>query len=110
MVHPKPLTEPKGFHLQTEERGELYNEKFAEKLDQQEKENTHMFRANPVPVDALGHPFIPARSEKMLTVPEDVLLHTDIRAEERKIFEEEIKLREKEMEVLKEVQKREKEV
>jgi targeting protein for Xklp2 len=83
LQHEIKITEPVPFNLQTDFRGELYQQQFQEKV----KELTAVkpFHANPMPN---LEPFIPKRSEKPLTEVEAFSLNTDARAEERRKFEE----------------------
>jgi hypothetical protein len=81
--HEIKVTEPVPFNLQTDFRGELYQQQFQEKV--KELNTVKPFHANPVPN---LEPFIPKRSEKALTEVEGFSLNTDARAEERKKFEE----------------------
>lgn len=53
-----------------------------------------MFQAGPVPYDVIEQPFVPKKSEKPVTEPEDVALRTSARSDERKVYEEEKKKRE----------------
>ncbi|KAJ3228265.1 Protein tpx2 [Chytriomyces hyalinus] len=48
------------------------------------------FTAQPVPI---VDPFVPKKSAKLPTIPEPVLLHTDVRVEGRREFEQSLKLR-----------------
>lgn len=55
-------------------------------------ENQKKFKANPLPSNTA--PFIPKKSTKPPTDPEDLILNSQIRAEERRKFEEALKLKE----------------
>ncbi|KAJ3293441.1 Protein tpx2 [Rhizoclosmatium sp. JEL0117] len=88
-VKPKPVTEPVPFHFLTDSLppksafgGEIAS------LDLVGK-----FVAQPVPQ---VEPFVPKKSNKPVTMPEPVLLHTDSRVEERRGFEEMKRERERE--------------
>ncbi|KAJ3092019.1 Protein tpx2 [Quaeritorhiza haematococci] len=91
---PITVTEPEPFELMTEVRGVHHKLTMEEKLMEEErlKKESANFKARPLqnPV-----PFVPKKSSKQLTVSEEVFLHTDVRAEERKAFDEEIECRQK---------------
>ncbi|GJJ73405.1 hypothetical protein EMPS_05763 [Entomortierella parvispora] len=83
-----PVTVPEPFTLATEKRGDRHQERFRRKLDKWKRiDREHAFKALPVPV----YPdlFIPSKSTRPLTRPENVVLHTDKRSEERKALEAE---------------------
>jgi hypothetical protein len=81
--HEIKVTEPIPFHLETDFRGELYQQQFQEKVKKMNAVND--FHANPVPnLEA----FIPKRSEKPLTDVHEFELNSTVRALERKKFEE----------------------
>lgn len=86
------MTEPSPFALNTEVRGALHQEEFADRVHQhfEQEEKARNFHANPVPAT---EPFIPARSNKPLTEIQSFQSHLDTRMAERKVFEEEAKLR-----------------
>ncbi|CAG8825951.1 20947_t:CDS:2 [Gigaspora margarita] len=100
------LTRPKPFTLRTDLRGEKYQHTFRERLrelSEQEKEN--QFRAQPVPSfepEIPKKPVVPPP-----TKPVEFFFLTDIRLEERKIFDEQRKLRDKWINALKEQKQRE---
>ncbi|KAI9002732.1 hypothetical protein BC832DRAFT_593458 [Gaertneriomyces semiglobifer] len=109
----KPPTQPEPFSLETDLRGEFAKLSLQEKLQEEERERRRRkeFRAQPLPV---VEPFMPQPSHKPLTDVENVVLHTDVRAEERRAYEE-MKRRKEEMEemerqrMLKETEARERE-
>ncbi|KAJ3178246.1 Protein tpx2 [Gaertneriomyces sp. JEL0708] len=109
----KPPTQPEPFSLETDLRGEFAKLSLQEKLQEEERERRRRkeFRAQPLPV---VEPFMPQPSHKPLTDVENVVLHTDVRAEERRAYEE-MKRRKEEMEemerqrMLKEAEARERE-
>ncbi|KAJ3342358.1 Protein tpx2 [Gonapodya sp. JEL0774] len=91
----KPATKPEPFPLRVDQRGQVYQTRFQHQieLEQHEKENAANFRAHPLQDSA---PFVPKKSTKPLTVADDLTLFTEIRAEERKEFDEEIRAKEQE--------------
>ncbi|KXS21647.1 hypothetical protein M427DRAFT_130397 [Gonapodya prolifera JEL478] len=91
----KPTTKPEPFPLLTDQRGQIHRTKFQRELEAelQDKENAANFHANPLYESV---PFIPKKSTKPLTVADDITLHTEVRAEERKGFDEEIRAKEEE--------------
>ncbi|KAJ3219245.1 Protein tpx2, partial [Clydaea vesicula] len=97
-------TDPEPFFLKTDERGEIIQQKFKEKLCKEEEERIKKaeFHANAAPKAA---PFYPEKSSKPVTEPENVVLHTEIRGKERKAFDDGIKKREEEDNELKELLK-----
>jgi len=81
-----PVTVPEPFTLATEKRGDRHQERFKRKLDKWKRiDREHAFKALPVPT----YPdlFIPSKSTRPLTRPENVVLHTDKRSEERRALE-----------------------
>ncbi|KAG0355451.1 hypothetical protein BGZ54_001148 [Gamsiella multidivaricata] len=82
------LTIPKPFKLETDARGERYQEQFRFKLDKWKQiEKDHQFKALPLPV--YPEKFVPARSTKPLTHTEPPRLRTDDRAHVREVLEQE---------------------
>lgn len=77
----------------TDERGELYQKKFEEKVLKESE--VPEFHAQPLPI---SEPFIPKRSEKQLTETHEFNLKSEIRLQERKAFEEELTKRKREEE------------
>ncbi len=67
-----------------------------EKLEAERK--TH-FVANPLPE---FEPFVVKKSDKPIVVPEDITLNTDLRAQERREFEEMLQRKQEEEEAIKE--------
>ncbi|TPX50531.1 hypothetical protein SeMB42_g00675 [Synchytrium endobioticum] len=92
------LTEPQPFHLHTDERGATYQHAFQEKVskEMEEKENAARFKAHPLP--DLSSKFEVKKSDRVLTEPEDIELHTMVRAEDRRVFDEELRKKEEEQE------------
>eukprot|EP00842_Homolaphlyctis_polyrhiza_P003859 jgi/Hompol1/4474/HPOL_001733-RA len=86
-IPPVPLTHPVGFELQTDLRGALYKMSLEQKLAREKQEAARLreFHANPMPD---GEPFLPKRSDRPLTHPDDITLHTDVRSKERDAFDE----------------------
>lgn len=105
----KPLTYPEPFMLQSDLRGQSHRRKLEEQLerDRREKENKTKFKAQPF---REVEPFIPSKSSKPITEPEHVMLHSELRAEERRAFEEELKEKEKLAEEMRQRQLRDQEV
>jgi hypothetical protein len=93
-----PITEPKSFHLRTEDRAVSHRVPTVVT-----NERPFEFRAQPIP-EAIFEPFVPKKSERPLTLCEDPGLNTELRAEERKQFdqllEEKRRIEEEEMEIL----------
>ena len=109
LVSPLSITETKPFKLQTDIRGEKYQQSFHEtvtKLNKREKENSS-FRAKPAPNLS---PYQPKKSDKPLTEAVEFNLHADARLEKRKVYDERRNLREQEEKILKEQKQREEEV
>ncbi|KAG0046857.1 hypothetical protein BGZ83_007986 [Gryganskiella cystojenkinii] len=87
-THTIPVTVPEPFTLATESRGERHQERFQRKLDKWKRiDREHAFKALPLPT----YPdlFIPNKSTRPLTRPEDVVFHTDKRLEERRTLDAE---------------------
>jgi len=78
--------------------------KYEEKMNQ---ENAKIFHAQPLPN---LQPFIPAKSNRPLTTCENVILNSDIRAEERRRFDEQLKQKERNALAAKEELRRQEEV
>ena len=78
---------------------------FQEKLEleQQEQELRKAFVANPLPE---FEPFVVKKSDKPIVLPEDIVLSTDVRAQERKQFDDMLKQKMEEEEAAKENLKR----
>ncbi|RUS21449.1 hypothetical protein BC937DRAFT_92666 [Endogone sp. FLAS-F59071] len=103
-----PLTQSHPFTFETDARGEQYQASFREKLrmwQQIDKENKK-FRAQPIP-SFIEKPFVPKKSTKPLTEVNEVQLHTETRAEERRVLEEQMKEREKIDEMIREKKRKE---
>jgi hypothetical protein len=88
-------TIPKPFSFQTDLRGQHYQDQFLEKLDMWRKRDQapHGYHAKPAP--HYPPPMAIKRSVKPLTAAQDLVLHSQIRALERKTAEDEKKLNEK---------------
>lgn len=103
------LTYPKPFTLETDFRGEKYQQSFRERLrrlNELEKEN--QFHATPLPS---LEPQIPKKPETpQLTKPVEFIFHTNVRMLERKAFDEQRKMKESIAEMLREQKQREEEV
>jgi targeting protein for Xklp2 len=86
--HNTKITEPEPFNLLTDIRGEIQQRAIREQLEKEQisMEKAKEFHANPLPS---LEPFIPARSTKPLTEIQTFSHHLDVRAEERKEYEEE---------------------
>ncbi|RKP10072.1 hypothetical protein THASP1DRAFT_22177 [Thamnocephalis sphaerospora] len=88
----QPLTEPEPFQLRTDERGALYQEQYQQwraEIEKQEKENRE-FRAHPVPE---YKPFVVKPSDKPLTETMPVTLNSDVRADQRRDFDDAVRER-----------------
>ncbi|KAI8617548.1 hypothetical protein BC830DRAFT_92125 [Chytriomyces sp. MP71] len=87
-VPSKPPTQPDPFHLHTASArgGSAFAKSGAELSAGELLAAASKFTAQPVP--CADHPFIPHRSAKPPTIPDPILLHTDVRVEERARFEE----------------------
>jgi hypothetical protein len=85
-------TIPKPFTFQTDLRGQHYQDQFVEKLEMWRKrdQGTHEIHAKPAP--QYPPPMAIKRSVKPLTAAHDLVLHSQIRALERKTAEDEKKL------------------
>jgi hypothetical protein len=97
------LTEPVPFQLGTEKRGEIYQAALQEKLEIEIQKEMEMkaFVANPLPE---SRPWIPDLSDKKMTVPDNLLLNTDLRALKRQEFDHLLKQKEEEDNIAKENQ------
>ncbi|KAJ3024204.1 Protein tpx2 [Thoreauomyces humboldtii] len=110
-VLPRPVTQPQPFKLETDLRGMFSRLALDSRLEreQQELDALKEFKAQPIPH---GHdePFFPTASSRPLTEVDDVVLKSDVRAEERKLFDYKRKEKEKEDEILRQEMKREAEL
>ncbi|KAJ2960283.1 hypothetical protein NQZ79_g4307 [Umbelopsis isabellina] len=88
-------TVPQPFSFQTDLRGQHYQEQFLEKLEmwRQRDNSTHDIHAKPAP--HYPPPIAIKRSVKPLTAAQEVVLHSEIRALERKTTEDDKKLKAK---------------
>ena len=102
---PKPLTQPQSPALTTKVRGQYYRQMYEERkrAQQLEEEQQRHFQAQPIIETA---PFVPEPSHIPPTDPETPHLHTDHRAEDRKLFDLQMKEREEELERMKAEQQR----
>ncbi len=93
----------------TDNRGEIYQREFHEKLrEEREREKEIQFRAQPLPSlepEILKKPECPPPTE-----PIGFFFFTDIRMEERHLYDEQRRLRDKEAEEQREQKLREEEV
>ncbi|KAJ3415029.1 hypothetical protein HDV05_005674 [Chytridiales sp. JEL 0842] len=105
-VEQKAPTEPRPFHLMTEIRSHLHQQQAHLQAEREPSRSNHTFVAQPMPV---FEPFIPKKSEKPITMPEEVFLRSEMRAEERKAFEEQRRQREQEEAEMRDRAKAEKE-
>ncbi|KAI9334556.1 hypothetical protein BDR26DRAFT_936881 [Obelidium mucronatum] len=106
-VKPRPPTEPEPFHLLThslQPRSAFQGSAFD--IASQDLVPGTKFVAQPVP---MVEPFVPKKSSKPPTLPEPILLHTDCRVEERRMFEEAKREREREEDELRELARLERE-
>lgn len=99
----RSLTEPVPFQLDTEKRGEIYQAHLQEKLENEMQKEMEMksFVANPLPE---SRPWIPVLSDKKVTVPDNLVLNTDLRALKRQEFDDLVKQKEEEEHIAKENQ------
>ncbi|KAJ3278773.1 Protein tpx2 [Borealophlyctis nickersoniae] len=104
----RPVTSPHPFHLETDIRGALHRMTLEEKRAKELEEAAAAKRFVAKPIPAL-EPFIPKKSDRPVTEPDDVVLHSDVRAEERRAFEEQQREKERADEERKERHKREQE-
>ncbi|KAK9768314.1 hypothetical protein K7432_001116 [Basidiobolus ranarum] len=86
-VEPRPLTRPMPFRLETDLRGDAYQQFLQDKLKQSEKIAKQMAipRANPMP--DFSTVWYPSHSDKAFTVPEEIHLSTEDRIQERHDWE-----------------------
>jgi hypothetical protein len=75
--------------------------------ERKEKENKTNFKAQPF---RDVEPFVPSKSSRPVTEAEPFRLHSEMRAEERKDFEEELREKDRLAEELSQMQQREQEV
>ncbi|KAJ2550293.1 hypothetical protein EV175_004126 [Coemansia sp. RSA 1933] len=97
----KPKSKPSNLHtspfnLLTETRGEAYQRQLCERLEELESRQRErlLFKAQPIP-HSLDHPFVPKQSTIPLTSIEEILLHTELRGEERREYDDDRKERER---------------
>ena len=109
VVQKKEVTDPHTPKLETKKRGETYRQVLAEKrqVEMEEEKNKMVFHARPVPN---LEPFVVKRHEGHVTENEPIVLYTDVRAQERKAFEEQMKEKERMIEMAKQQQEREEKV
>lgn len=89
----------------------MHAAKFAESIQASEQldKQSRNFKAHPIP-DSANAPFQVKKNEKELTTCDDIVLHTEVRAEHRADFDESLKTKENELEKLKEMQQKQDEV
>ncbi|KAJ1825271.1 hypothetical protein LPJ60_000112 [Coemansia sp. RSA 2675] len=77
------------FHLQTDTRGDAYQQQLRERLEEleQRKRDRMEFKARPIP-PSIDQPFVPQPSAIPLTAIEEILLRTELRSEERRAYDE----------------------
>ncbi|KAJ2394561.1 hypothetical protein GGI23_004638 [Coemansia sp. RSA 2559] len=97
----KPKSKPSNLHtspfnLLTETRGEAYQRQLCERLKELETRQRErmLFKAQPIP-PSLDHPFVPKQSAIPLTEIEEILLHTELRGEERREYDDDRRERER---------------
>ena len=100
-VAPKPITRPEPFNLATDDRYYAAHTTWSTTIDSEQfsdgnDEPQYQFRARPMP--DMSVPFVPERSHKEPTQVLPIVLHTEYRAEERKPFDEHLKIREEQLE------------
>ncbi|KAJ2520225.1 hypothetical protein GGI11_002348 [Coemansia sp. RSA 2049] len=96
----KPKHKPSNIHtspfkLATDIRGEVYQRQLRERLEELETRQRErmLFKAQPIP-PSFEHPFVPKQSAIPLTAIEEILLHTELRSEERREYDDERRERE----------------
>ncbi|KAI9505701.1 hypothetical protein BX070DRAFT_220556 [Coemansia spiralis] len=77
------------FNLATDIRGETYQRQLRERIAELEhrRRERMLFKARPIPT-SIDHPFVPQPSSIPLTSIEEILLHTELRSEERHAYDE----------------------
>ncbi|KAG0021233.1 hypothetical protein BGZ81_009030 [Podila clonocystis] len=92
-----PLTIPEPFSLMTQARGDRYQDQFKNKLSRWKQiEREHQFKALPLP--KYPEVFVPKKSTKPLTHTEPPALTADRRIEERHLFDDARRHKEKMLE------------
>ncbi|KAJ2654673.1 hypothetical protein IWW48_005959 [Coemansia sp. RSA 1200] len=96
----KPKHKPSNVHtspfkLATDIRGEVYQRQLRERLEELETRQRErmLFKAQPIP-PSFEHPFVPKQSAIPLTAIQEILLHTELRSEERREYDDERRERE----------------
>ncbi|ORX71377.1 hypothetical protein DL89DRAFT_291891 [Linderina pennispora] len=84
------------FNLQTEVRGAAYQRQLRARLEdlEERQRKRREFKAQPIP-ESLDRPFVPATVPAKVTQPEEVVLQTEERSEERRVFDEDRMRRER---------------
>ncbi|KAJ1967840.1 hypothetical protein IWQ62_001604 [Dispira parvispora] len=97
-ILPHSPTRPLNIRLRTAMRGAVHQAELKAKLLRQRKERQQraQFRAHPLP--EFDTSFIPQHSAKNLTEPKGIVLHTTQRSEERKVFDEYLEAKERQLE------------
>ncbi|KAJ1675237.1 hypothetical protein EV182_001661 [Spiromyces aspiralis] len=90
----RPL-EVEPFELLTDKRGEEYRQQLMARLEEleQRRRERAQFKARGIPA-SLDHPFVPQPSDRLPTQVEEVIMHTELRSEEREAWGEERRERE----------------
>ncbi|KAK2956311.1 putative targeting protein for Xklp2 [Blattamonas nauphoetae] len=85
------IIDPAPFNLQTDQRGEAYQEKMRALIEEEKKKKEHVtpFRARPANVHKPA--FVPAKSQVPLAVPVGFNLRSDERAPQRNAFDRKVK-------------------
>lgn len=101
---------PEPFRLPGDERSAAYREKQRERAEEalRREEAARLFKSRPVPA-SLHAPFHPAQSAKAPTMQTALPLQCERRAEERRAFDERVRIRQHEDETHKEALCRERE-
>ncbi|CAG8489221.1 6499_t:CDS:2 [Acaulospora colombiana] len=106
--HYYPLTHPKPFKLETESRGEKHQKYFRERLKEMERsEKENQFHAAPIPNLEQQVPKKPRLPSP--TKPVEFIFHTDTRMEERRVFDDQRRVRESVADVIREQKRKEEE-
>ncbi|KAJ2718391.1 Protein tpx2 [Coemansia sp. Benny D115] len=84
------------FQLQTDLRGEAYQRRLRERLQEleQRQRERREFKAQPIPA-SIDHPFVPDPPSVSLTAIEEILLRTELRSEERRAYDDDREERER---------------
>ena len=93
--------------LITKVRGKHHEAEMKKKIEEEERMAKEMSEFREQPVPELDVPFIPKLGDQPATQPEPIVLNTEMRAEERKHFDMQMKEREEELEMLRALQEKE---